>query len=334
MTTPLRNLPSTDVSAAKSQYENLVLEGGGSLGVAYAGAFERLHSLGVLGGMRNFAGTSVGSLFAAALACGASFNFIMKELATLDIMSLLDYGNRFKALYNLYFYYGFCTGDVLLKWCEDLIEKLTGDKDITLRQVHEKFGGRLIIPGYCLPDGDREGCVEFFDYKSEPDMPLKIALRISTSIPIIFMPVEWRGKKYIDAGIACNYPIKVFHVETIDGDAIDPKTLGIMLTAKSEKVIGNVTSIYSYVRIIMSCLLNQGQLMQLEPQDAARTIMIDCGRFTSLNFNISAAEKEELVECGRRAVDEFFKRKPRFGMAVYADYVLESGCAENLKLNI
>lgn len=306
------------MGGTEEKYENLALGGGGPLGIAYVGAFERLHARGILGNLRNFAGTSVGALFAAALACRASYDFIVQELASLDVMSLLDYSNKAVAIYNFYFYHGFCPGTVLLSWCENFIEKLTGDKEITLRQIHDRFGGRLVIPGYRLPDADGEGGVELFDYTTQPDMPLKIALRISTSMPIIFMPVEWHGRYYVDAGRKYNYPISVFHEQTISGDIIQPATLGIMLCNKSVSSI-DINNIYNYVYVIMSYLFNQDQAAVLEPQDFARTIRINCDRYSSLDFSISEEDKQRLIECGRKAVDEFFDRNI-LAMAQYIRY--------------
>jgi len=47
---------------AYSQYENLVLEGGGMKGLAYSGAFEVLDSMGIINNINQVAGTSSGAM--------------------------------------------------------------------------------------------------------------------------------------------------------------------------------------------------------------------------------------------------------------------------------
>src|SRR5699024_7257619 len=54
-----------------SQFENLVFEGGGVKGIAYAGAIAVLEKNGVLADIRRVAGTSAGAIMACLLALGA-----------------------------------------------------------------------------------------------------------------------------------------------------------------------------------------------------------------------------------------------------------------------
>ena len=52
----------------KQDYENLIFEGGGVLSFSYFGAIVELERIGMLQKFKRFAGTSVGSVFAALLA--------------------------------------------------------------------------------------------------------------------------------------------------------------------------------------------------------------------------------------------------------------------------
>lgn len=296
------------------QYENLVLEGGGVLGLCYVGALRNLHMRNILAGMRNFSGSSAGSIVAAALACGASFNFLYSELSKLNLMNFLDYGNKLKAVYNLYYYYGFCRGDVLMKWFEDFIEKLTGNKDITLGEIHERFGGRLVITGTRLGRSLSEKVESsrvYFDYNTHPNMQLKVALRISTSIPIVFMPYFYEGYYWVDGGMLDNYPIHAFHHNTDNSDIINPKTLGLMLVTEADDGLNlpPIKDIYSFVHCLTSCIFNQSQKLYIDPQDWARTIKIQCGKISSLDFDIDESGQAKLVQNGYDAVEKFFTDK-------------------------
>lgn len=294
---PLKNKKSV-------KYRNLVLEGGGILGISYCGALEELHKRGLLSGIKNFAGSSAGSIIAGALACGATFNFIMKELTEVDFNSFMDYGNKLRAVYNLYYYNGICPGDAFINWYGGVIEKLTGDANITLLQIHEKYGGRLVITS--TSTNTRK--VVYFDYRSHPDLQLKLAVRMSTSIPFIFIPVNYAGDTWVDGGVLDNYPIRAFHKETLTDDRINPKTIGLMLmTAMEDKAnYPPVTGFWSFVESLLGCYMTQTQKMYMDPQDWARTIKIPCGNISSFNFSISAEAKEELINAGKIAVINHF----------------------------
>jgi NTE family protein len=54
-----------------SQFRNLVFEGGGVKGIAYAGAIEVLEKESILSDIKRVAGTSAGAITAALLASGA-----------------------------------------------------------------------------------------------------------------------------------------------------------------------------------------------------------------------------------------------------------------------
>jgi NTE family protein len=71
----------------KRMIKNLVLEGGGVLGIAYSGALLELESHIDLGAIENVAGSSAGSIAAAALAAGASTAYIAKTMAVFDIVT-------------------------------------------------------------------------------------------------------------------------------------------------------------------------------------------------------------------------------------------------------
>jgi NTE family protein len=296
------------------EYDSLCLEGGGVLGISYCGGLYVMHVLNVLAGMKNFAGSSAGSIVAAALACGASFNFLYTELSELNITKFLDYGNKVKALYNLYYHYGFCPGDALMIWFESFLEKLTKDRDITFRQVHEIYGGKLVITGTRLGknagDMTEKSCV-YFSHETYPDMPIKVALRISTSIPILFQPYFYDGYYWADGGILDNYPIRAFHKNTPNNDKINPKTIGMMLMTNKDELVGTppITSIYTYLQALISCYLNQQQKTHIDEQDWIRTIKIQCGNISSMNFEISEKEKEYLVKQGELAVREYMEKQ-------------------------
>ncbi len=58
---------------------------------------------------------------------------------------------------------------------------------------------------------NEQGELEIFSNETEPDMPVALAVRISASLPGVFDPVMYKGKKYIDGGAANNLPVNIFY---------------------------------------------------------------------------------------------------------------------------
>lgn len=294
----------------EADYVNLVLEGGGVLGVAYVGALKELEHRGVLKGIINFAAASAGAIISGVLACGASVDYVAKIMKKLQFKKFLDYGNKIRAIYNVLYYKGACPGDYFCEWYSGLISKLTGNPNITLAEIHATYGGRLVIAVVNIS----KRRLEYWDYKSRPDMPLVLAVRASMSIQGIFMPVEIDGDLYVDGGTLNNYPIKAFHYDSPDGDIINPRTIGLMLMADEEfdAQYPRIETLLNYATANIECLWSQPQKIHMDEQDWERTIKIPTGGVSSIDFSISQYDIDRLIEAGSRAVNAHFDGKRTF----------------------
>jgi len=87
-----------------------------------------------------------------------------------------------------------------------VMRKLTGKENITLSEFQAMFGTEFSV---CVTNLTT-GLTEFFTPYTHPDMPVYLALRASSSIPLVFKPVKWKGQLYVDGGVTSNYPIWAF----------------------------------------------------------------------------------------------------------------------------
>ena len=85
--------------------ESLVFEGGGVLGIAYAGALIRLYELGFKSA-KSLIGSSAGSIIAMGLISDTDVKYITTTLYNLNFNSFMDGGNIFKKLWRLLTRYG------------------------------------------------------------------------------------------------------------------------------------------------------------------------------------------------------------------------------------
>lgn len=295
------------MNRTKYTYDSLALEGGGICGLAECSAIEELHKRGVMAGIDNFAGSSVGSMIAGALACGASYNFLQRMIGETDFSKFVDYYNKGTAMFNIWWKLGACTGDPMTDWYAGVIRELTGDADITLGKIHDKYGGKLVVTTTCLTDRK----TEYLDYISCPDMPLKQAVRMSASFPYLFQPVMYNNKIYVDGGVMNNYPINVFHYANDKYTKINEKALGLMLLS-SDQITHNyppVTNLRSFTSAIIECYLQNPVKPHMDPQDWDRSIKIPCGQISSIDFTLTSEQKQFLMDSGRKSVIEFFDGK-------------------------
>ncbi|XP_066299541.1 uncharacterized protein [Branchiostoma lanceolatum] len=202
-------------------FENLVLEGaGGHRGLAYAGAAKVLQTIGVLQTIRRFAGVGTGAIPATLLALGCS----PEELAGLTDESFYIMFEDSKLAYlsmmpNMIKGYGIYKGQKFLDWLGKILADKTGNADITFAQLFKLYETELCIVVTNLNAKMEEYC----HVKTTPDMPIRIAIRMSMSIPGFFQPVKYNknGREclFVDGGICCNYPIHSFDGWWLDMDS-------------------------------------------------------------------------------------------------------------------
>lgn len=302
----------------KHDYENLVLAGGGIKIIASIGALEIIQEKGLLRKMTGFAGSSAGAIVAGALSIGYN-------VAELKEILLHKNFNDFKDYYwlvpvKIFYYYGCCPGDPFYQWFGDMIKIKTGNPDITFKEVYEKYGKHLIITGCCL--NKRE--THYYSHISNPDMPIRKAVRISISIPGLFVPVQWNGDFLVDGGLLENYCIYIFDKEDTNSKTHkitaeypthipQSKTLGLKLMSTDEKpdsqiYHGNfkISNFMDYIQSIINTMMTQIDRSCISKHYWDHTIPINTGDIPMGEFNLSIEKKLELIKIGKSSALTFF----------------------------
>jgi len=212
-----------------TKIENLVFSGGGVLGCTYGGVIEELHKQGILKHCTRFAGCSAGSMAACLLAIKTDRAKIMSILKDTDMKAVVYGDNKWydkipvfgwgKKLKQLYKYSGMYSGDSLYKWIGDVIEECTGNRQITFRQIYDRYRTELAVVVGNVTLARADWCHP----KTTPDLPVIRALRMSMSIPFLFnmwKEPAWTVESgveclpqpccFTDGGVFCNYPIHMF----------------------------------------------------------------------------------------------------------------------------
>lgn len=202
---------SVNIDYYEYPFENLAFEGGGNKGLAYCGAIRVLEEIGVYKNIKRFAGSSAGAMTAALLAVGYNSHEI-EEFLSQDLSKIfLDHScGYFSLLPNLVKGYGWNPGKRIFQWFGEALQAKTGNADITFSEVYDHYGKELCVVVTNLNMMN----AEYFHPKTSPDVPVRVAVRMSMAIPGLFQATNYdlhgESNTYVDGGVLCNYPINCY----------------------------------------------------------------------------------------------------------------------------
>ena len=237
-------------------FKHLVLSGGGVRGCGYARLWTVLEREGIAPAVTCIAGVSAGSIVAALIGLGFSGDEIEAIVRDMRFGDFADNSwGVVRDFCRLLSRFGWNRGEVFMDWFGDLIAKKHGKADLTLGEAYALTGINLSIHATCLET--QKGRI--FNHSNDPNLPVRLAVRMSISIPVFFTAVVYNQQTYVDGGVVDNYPIWAF--DTYESD--DPRhvaetgkhchTLGFRLIAKNPAAIvqkppGVLDSLWRYVR--------------------------------------------------------------------------------------
>lgn len=200
----LEKQQSTTKKENQLRPSNLILSGGGVKGIAFIGCVRYLEEQGMLSGLRNLIGTSFGSLVCYMACLGLS----SEEMLTLVWDSLKHKEKRSKKTFLHTILYcvehaGFDDGALLEKCIKRPLVQKFERTDITFLDFAKLTGKNLVVVGSNLT----KATSEMFSLETTPCMSVVKALRISTSIPLLFEPIVHDGCIYMDGALYNNFPV-------------------------------------------------------------------------------------------------------------------------------
>ncbi len=319
--------------------KNLVFSGGGVLGIAYLGLLDSLYQRNLITNISSVAGTSAGAI----TACLTSFNLPFPELKAM--VNSLDYTNipakdasalprflspsskaefdrlfdNFDCVYRLIKQFGWYSSNYFYNWIKS---QIATQFDATLKAPPYTFADfkdfelhkekRPFKDLYMVGTDVTNGTSSVFSYDSTPYMEVAEAVRISMSIPLFFEAVKTNSEAaspktspriYSDGGLLYTYPINLF-----DEDDLPYHTLGSLI--QSERPPSPINNIVDFIASIISCTTSiQYNIYKSNPVDLARTIEINTGTVSTMDFNIKTEDSTYtyLYNQGYTAAETFFE---------------------------
>jgi len=308
---------------------DLVLEGGGVKGVALVGAVTALAERGY--SFPRVAGTSAGAVLACVVAAlqraGEPLSRLAEIAGGLDYTRVPDHtlpgplaglGDAGSFLLTQGLHPGSYLLDYLRSTLADLGVVTFGDL-----RIGGPHGGSD-DPGTALPPDRRYSLVVTasdlsdrrllrlpWDYRLlglDPDeQSVADAVRASASIPFFFRPVRVAGRALVDGGLLSTFPVALF--DRADGAPARWPTFGVKLSARLGEhpaptaPTGNPVSFT--LAVAETLLAGQDSAYVDQPCVQERTIFIDTGDTSPLDFGISAQRRAALARRGGDAAARF-----------------------------
>lgn len=282
------NTDGIPIFIPKMKYKKkLVMSGGGIKGIAHIGALYALDKMNYLDKIEEFAGTSVGSLVIAMYIVGYAPAEMYDFIKWFDMSKLKDI-----SIHNVSSF-GLDTGSRIEYVLKKLISKKKLDENITLKQLFDIRKKKIIFTTACL--NTAKPC--YISHENYPDIPLYLAIRMSAALPIIYCPVKYENKLYIDGGCIDNYPISNFK------DNLDD-TIGVLLIdiPNEEECIDNLETV---ILRVLNCI-TLGMQSNSKKGYEKQTIEINVDMFNIINFDISDKIKDEIFLQGYKDVSKHF----------------------------
>jgi NTE family protein len=298
-----------------------VFSGGGIKGLAFAGALQAAAEAGYPE-WHQLAGTSAGAITAMTLAVGYDAAGIKAQLDAFDFAKIADYGGplHIGVVENIAVHRGLTHGKVLHQWIRDLLAHAPkpatkfGELDGRLKVVGTDIAHRRMV---VFPD-DVGLYVDDDDKPLVPDeFPIADAVRISAGFPYFFPPLKLRDavtKKegvMVDGGVVSAYPVFLF-----DAPKPEHPTWGFRLFGGSSReqplydAVDGPDWPIDMLWGVLDTSINALDSLEMKPF-GNRTISIPTGAVPTLEFSLTAEQKQFLYDSGYNSAKQFFASKPQ-----------------------
>lgn len=197
MDQPRRN-PSPPKIRPEGPYSGICIGGGAAGGYQFLGTLHYFYTeTEWMKNVRVFAGTSVGACMSGMLAIGYTPQEILHYLCKHDVDHIFNID-----VSRIHTHWGVVDTQRWIDYIREAIVLKLGYVP-TLRELFEKTGHIVCFATWCLT---KKPCDVYLTPDTYPDLPLDVAIAMSSCIPCLFMKCEYDGNLYLDGGIFDSCP--------------------------------------------------------------------------------------------------------------------------------
>lgn len=310
---------------------DLVLSGGGVLGVGHVGVLSVLNERGY--SVQRVAGTSAGAIVGALVAAGAPVERMTALIRDLDYAMFLDKDtlDRLPLIgppLSVLLQNGYAEGDAFADWLGRELEALGVRTFADLRcddhgaDDRTEHRWRLMVMASDVTRGQLLRLPQDYTrYGLDPDKQLVAdAVRASISVPYLFEPAKLQHaggtSLLVDGGLISNYPLDAF--DRTDEQRPRWPTFGVTLIpelpAGSIKLVPALRGLRAIPAldflesVVATAVVGRDQGYLAQPWVQARSMSVDSLGINPFDFAISREDVDRLYESGRTAALDFLER--------------------------
>lgn len=237
--------------------------------------------------IKKIIGVSVGSIYAMFYIMGYTSEQLLEEVMLKNFNDIIDV-----SLSNFLKNYGLDSGNFVISWIETLMIKAGYKIDITFRELYERTQIHFDILAVDLTKNE----TKYFNYKTEPDMKITTAIRLSISIPFVYSLKYYKEVPYIDYGLIHSCPIDLYEKHD--------NIIAIFLKSKNSKhqIIKKIDSLQSYINNVFSYILST--IKDINDYKKVITVELD---IASMKFDLDDIKKIEIINAGYNSTKRFFE---------------------------
>ena len=217
---------------------------------------------------------SGGAIIGLLLSCGYSLAFTYRLSFEIDYKKLLN----IEDLNKLFDKCGLFDNKVL----EELVEKLLYNKfkikNITLKKLNELTNKIFIAKVYNLTDKTSV----YISYENYPNLCVSQLIKITTCIPILFKPILYEKKYYLDGGLTGNMVYSQDH----------KNYMGIYITTRCECEIENINMI-DYLKLLSNSIFEK---YDFDIKNNKQIVNLDIFNDSCFNFDIDIDKKNIFIK--------------------------------------
>lgn len=262
-----------------------IFSGGGTKLSAHIGILDAINTLGIE--FQHIVGVSGGSIVAALYSSGMPLEEIRQLAMDTDFKKFRGF-----SLITLIFHGGLSSGDAFERWID---EKLEGklfeqiDNDLHILATDVNGGGPIV-----------------FNKQNSPKLKVSKAVRFSMSIPLFFSFQSYKDHILVDGAILSE--------DALFKDWAGDGTKVICFRLKSDQVTDKKFKkswlpIRQYVMMLIRTFMTAMSREYVHDNYWKNTIIVNTGKLSPVDFNISVEEKEALYRVGYQTALEFIPKR-------------------------
>jgi predicted acylesterase/phospholipase RssA len=263
--------------------DTLILGGCSTKISTYIGIFKALYELNIidenLHGIKHIITCSIGLLVTFYLLLGV--NLQVQELCVLeaDFSKLIDVEKL--NIDSLLIGFGLFDNHLVPTLIKGVLQEKYNKQDMTLKELYDI--NPILLTVKCI--NITNGCNEYINVRTDPDISILTLLQMTTAIPIFFKPVEYNKCHYVDGGLTGGYPTEL----------VKSNYLGFNIHGELKQSEPSLLDTIPFIKYMVSLLkINTSDYSNLPKENTINY-------YTNIHFtdfSIPLDKKKELIELG------------------------------------